>query len=107
MVAFVFTERLELWDHSFRDDYRALAAPSTAAFGGKYITVSHNAVLLEGQRIPDMLSLIEFPTLAAAREWHASAEYQAAVRIRNRGSRDRLLLFEASVPDYAVAAGAV
>jgi uncharacterized protein (DUF1330 family) len=106
MVAYLFMERLELWDASFRDDYRALAARTTALHGGKYISVSRNHILLEGTSVPDVLSLVEFPTLAAAQEWYRSAEYQKAVKIRNTGSRDRLLLFEASVPGYAIAAGA-
>ena len=107
MAAYVFMERLELWDASFRDEYRALAARTTAAHGGKYISVSRDHTLLEGGSVPDVLSLIEFPTREAALQWYHSAEYQEAIKIRNTGSRDRLLLFEAAAPAYAIAAGAV
>ena len=62
--------------------YQALAPVAFAAFGAKFLARGGSCETLEG---PDLQRhvVIEFPSLAAANSFHASAEYQAAKRHRD------------------------
>ncbi len=105
MPAYVFFERVELWDRGFSAEYRKLAAGSIAKYGGRYLGVSYRNILLEGNSVPDMVCLYEFPAVEDAKRWYFSDEYQCALRVRNKGSRDRAILFEGAIPPYVKDAG--
>ncbi|MDF2114758.1 DUF1330 domain-containing protein [Roseiarcaceae bacterium H3SJ34-1] len=95
MAVYLIFQRLELWDSSFRDEYRTLAMASMKKYGGKYLTVSRNNILLEGRGLPEVVSILEFETAEQARRWYYSQEYQQAIRIRNTGSRASFILVDA------------
>jgi uncharacterized protein (DUF1330 family) len=46
--------------------------------------------------LPDALVLLEFPSVAAARAWYDSPEYQAAIALRQKGATYRAILIEGS-----------
>jgi uncharacterized protein (DUF1330 family) len=64
--------------------YQALAPAAFAAHGACFLARGGEAVTLEGPA-PDRHVVIAFPSLAAARACHASAEYQA-VEARRDGA---------------------
>jgi len=92
MPAYLIYQRLELWDSSFRETYRTLAEASMRKYGGKYLTVSRNNILLEGHGLPEVVAILEFPSVEAAQDWYHSEDYQAAVKARNAGSRASFMI---------------
>ena len=81
MAAYVISE-VEIIDPALADRYRPLAAESIAQFGGHYIVRGGKATLVEGEPPPKMLIIVEFPTMARAKEWYRSPEYAAALEFR-------------------------
>ena len=78
--------------------YRPLAAASIAQHGGKFIARAGAVEALEGGWAPQRMVIIEFPSMAVARTWYASPEYQAALNIRLAHSTGRLILTEGVAP---------
>ena len=74
--------------------YRTRAAPSIARLGGRYLVRGGAVSVLEGDRHPTMLVVVEFPDRAAAEAWYASAEYGEALRFRNEGLSRSLVLVD-------------
>lgn len=96
MAAYVISE-VEILDPVAIEDYRQLAAASIAAFGGRYLVRGGEAFAVEGGPPPKGLIVVEFPSMARAREWYASKEYAAALKVRE-SVLDRRLLFVEGVP---------
>jgi uncharacterized protein (DUF1330 family) len=75
--------------------YRDLAAASIAAHGGRYLARAAVPEAAEGSW-PEAarLVLVEFPDLAAVRDWYASPEYRPALDVRDAALERRLLFFD-------------
>jgi uncharacterized protein (DUF1330 family) len=78
--------------------YRPLAAESIAQHGGKFIARGGAVEPLEGGWTPARVVIIEFPSLAAAKTWYASADYQTALKIRQANSTGRVIITEGAPP---------
>ena len=81
--------------------YMGAVAGTIAAHGGKYLVrpgieqLAGNAEVVEGGRDEFPIKVIlEFPSMAAARGWYDSADYQAILPHRTRNSRGRFLWIE-------------
>jgi uncharacterized protein (DUF1330 family) len=74
--------------------YRARAAASIEAYGGRYLVRGGAITVLEGQRHPSALVVVEFPDVATARRWYASPEYAAALEVRDRALDRSLVLVD-------------
>ncbi len=61
--------------------YGAAAAPTLAAFGGKFAARGPSEALA-GEHGHKIMAVLEFPDRDAARRWYASPEYQAAIPLR-------------------------
>lgn len=94
MVAYVIAERTEQWDETVFAAYGPLAAASIAKFGGRYLAKGAEIGLLEGERQPLAMAVLEFPDRARAEAWFASDDYQAAAKIRRGGANNRFLVIE-------------
>ena len=57
-------------DPALFETYRPLAAASIAAFGGKYLVRGGAAEMLEGERTPGRMVLLEFSSPERAMEWY-------------------------------------
>ena len=81
---------------------RALA--TIARFGGRVIAGGGGSRvdLLEGDRMPERMFIIEFPTANAARRWYQSDDYQEALKVRLSASHGRVLLIEGTEISTAV-----
>lgn len=62
--------------------YKAQAGPVVAAHGGSYIVRGGAIDVLEGNSPVGRTVILEFPTMAKAREWYDSEAYQAARTLR-------------------------
>ena len=93
MPAYVLGE-LYVTDTDQFDTYRTQGAASIAQYGGRMLAAGGNAELLDGNPVPELSIIIEFPDAAAARRWYGSPEYQAARAIRLKSSLGRVFLIE-------------
>ena len=73
MAAYVISE-VEVHDPARWETYRSIAARVIAQYGGRYLVRGGAAEAAEGGPPPKTLIIVEFPSMARAREWYASAE---------------------------------
>jgi uncharacterized protein (DUF1330 family) len=83
---------LEITDPAAWDEYRRVAGPIMAASGGRFLVGSQKIEPLEGGWQPASISVVEFPSYEAARDFYHSDEYQRTVPLRQRASRGRGIL---------------
>lgn len=76
--------------------YVAAVSPIVAHYEGKYLVRAGIIVPLEGEAPTGRFIVIEFPSLAIAKSFEASAQYLAIAPLRQRASRSRLFLVEGS-----------
>ena len=73
----------------------AAAVPAIAAkFSGKYLVRAGQTVAMEGEPPSGRIVVIEFDSLAAARSFEDSPEYQAIAPLRQKAARSRVFLVE-------------
>jgi uncharacterized protein (DUF1330 family) len=93
MAAYVISE-VEVRDASKMASYRTLAARSIALYDGRYLVRGAAAELVEGGPPPKTLIVVEFPSMARARQWYASPDYAEALKLRGTALERRLLFVE-------------
>jgi uncharacterized protein (DUF1330 family) len=98
MPAYVISE-VEVRDQAAMQAYRTLAAQTIAQYGGRYLARGGATELVEGGPPPRTIIIVEFPSMARAREWYASAEYAEALKLRRTALERRLMFVEGAVPD--------
>ena len=76
------------------ETYRTRAAASIQAFGGRYLVRGREISVLEGQRHPSALVIVEFPDAATAKQWYASSEYASVLAVRDQALVRSLILVE-------------
>jgi uncharacterized protein (DUF1330 family) len=69
------------------EEYRRLAGPAVAQYGGKFIVRGGARTILEGKFDGNRLVVLEFPSSEMARTFYDSGEYQAA-REKRIGAAD-------------------
>ena len=67
---------------------------SCAQYGGRYLVRGGPHEVLEGDWRPTRLVVLEFPSVAAARRWYASEEYNQAKPLRLEHAVGHLVLVE-------------
>ena len=65
-----------------------------AKYGGRYLMRGGKMELREGEWPGQRTVILEFPSLARAREWYDSPEYRPVREIRQANSRGRIAFFE-------------
>ncbi|HTO62511.1 MAG TPA: DUF1330 domain-containing protein [Bradyrhizobium sp.] len=93
MAAYVISE-VEVRDAGAMELYRTLAARSIARYGGRYLVRGGAAELLEGGPALKTLVIVEFASMARAREWYASPDYSEALQVRQTALERRLVFVE-------------
>jgi uncharacterized protein (DUF1330 family) len=78
--------------------YRPLAAKTVADYGGRFLARGGAIQPLEGDWSPSRIVIIEFPSMAVARQWYDSLEYQEALKIRLANSTGSVVLTEGAPP---------
>lgn len=96
MLAYVISE-VEVRDGEAMEAYRALAATTIAEYGGRYLARAGAAEVVEGGPPPKTIIIVEFPSMARARQWYASAEYAEALKLRRTALERRLMFVEGVV----------
>ncbi len=93
MAAYVIVE-LEITDPAGYEDYKKLVPPTLAAYDGKFIVRGGAAESLEGSWQPQRVVVLEFPSVARAKQWWSSSEYSAAKALRQRTAKTKLIVVE-------------
>ncbi len=78
--------------------YVAAVGPLVEKFGGIYIVRGGETVAKEGGAPNGRIVVIEFPSLAAARAFYESPDYQAILPIRLNTATSRVYLVEGYAP---------
>jgi uncharacterized protein (DUF1330 family) len=100
MTAYAIVE-LEITNVDEMGPYMGAVGGTIAAHGGKYLVrpgldqIAGNAEVAEGG--PDeypVKVILEFPSMAAAKGWYNSEEYQAILPCRRRNSKGKFLWVE-------------
>jgi uncharacterized protein (DUF1330 family) len=76
------------------EEYKASAAASVAAGGGRYIVRGGDIEVLEGDAPDGRTVVVEFPTMQAALDWYRSDAYTSARKLRENAARARLYLVD-------------
>jgi len=91
MAAYVIVD-IEIRDPVMYEEYRRVAPPSIAVYGGRYIVRGGEVDVLEGGWRPQRLVVLEFPTVERARAWWSSAEYAPAKAIRQASAHAEMIV---------------
>ncbi|WP_158670950.1 DUF1330 domain-containing protein [Bradyrhizobium guangdongense] len=97
MAAYVISE-VETRDRTAMEAYRTLAEQTIARYGGRYLARGGAAEVVEGGPPPETIIIVEFASMARAREWYASPEYAEALKLRQAALERRLMFVEGVVP---------
>lgn len=74
--------------------YRALSSAAGQKYGARILVRGGSAEVLEGDRRPGRLVVLEFDSVEAARRWYDSPEYTEARRVRQAASTGSFVLVE-------------
>lgn len=91
MPAYVVVD-IEIHDPVSYEEYRRVAPPSIAAYGGRYLVRGGSLGILEGEWQPTRLVVLEFPTVEQARAWWASPEYAPAKAMRQASAHTNMVV---------------
>ena len=76
------------------EEYKRLAPPTLAIYGGKYIARGGRAENLEGDWQPNRIVILEFESVDKAKQWLDSEEYQEAKALRHKYATSNMIVVE-------------
>ena len=85
---------MDILDQVKFDKYRQMAASSIQQYGGNYAVRGGRLELLEGDRKPQRLTIVEFESFERAKAWYDSPEYAPAKEVRQEAARAQILVVE-------------
>ncbi|MDN2568334.1 DUF1330 domain-containing protein [Aquibium sp. A9E412] len=89
---------LEITDPRAWEEYRRVAGPIMQQGGGTFVLNSQRIEPLEGGWAPASISVVAFPSYAAAHAFYHSDAYQATIALRQRAARGRGILVGSTPP---------
>ena len=75
-------------------EYKRLAPPTIAAYGGKYLARGGKAENLEGDWQPNRIVILQFESVEKAKQWLNSEEYQEAKSLRHMYATSNTIVVE-------------
>lgn len=93
MPAYLIAE-VEVTDPAGYEEYKRRVPASLAAYGGRFVVRGGACDTLEGAWQPSRIVVLEFPSVARARQWWVSAEYRAAKTLRQRTATTKMIVVE-------------
>ena len=94
MSAFVIAD-ITVNDPERYEDYKKLAPPAIAAYGGKYLARGGKSEILEGNWEPNRIIILEFESLETAKKFINSPEYSEARALRHKTAASNMIVVEA------------
>jgi uncharacterized protein (DUF1330 family) len=93
MSAYVIVE-IDVQDPVGYEEYKKLAGPTVQARGGKYIVRGGKTEVLEGDWQPKRIVVLEFESMARAKEWLNCEEYREPRKMRHATAKTNMILVE-------------
>jgi len=93
MPAYVIA-RVEVADWDKYNEYLKAGPGTIAQYGGRFIARAGEVAVLEGPEESRRLIILEFPSLAKAKAWYNSKEYQDAKKLRAGASVGSLIAID-------------
>jgi uncharacterized protein (DUF1330 family) len=93
MPAYVIV-RVEVTNWEEYKEYLKVGPGTLAQYGGKFIARNGEKATLEGPEETRRLVILEFPSLAEAKAWYNSKEYQDAKKLRAGASIGSLVAID-------------
>ena len=92
MAAYVIGAVLSVSDPAKFSEYVERAHPTLEQYGGKIVVVHDTVEVADGKWSPAGIIVVEFESMAQAKKWYNSPEYNPLVSIRT-GSSDSGVIF--------------
>jgi uncharacterized protein (DUF1330 family) len=87
--------RVQMRDPSWVEEYGRKIQPLLQKHGGRYLVRARQLEPLEGATsLPNVIVVLEFPSLEKARAWYHDPEYAPLIKLRQGGSEVELVLVE-------------
>jgi uncharacterized protein (DUF1330 family) len=93
MPAYVIA-RVEVTDWDKYNEYLKVGPGTIAQYGGRFIARNGEKATLEGPEETRRMIILEFPSLAKAKAWYNSKEYQDAKKLRAGASIGSLVAID-------------
>ena len=93
MSAYVILD-IEVTDPVVYEEYKKQSTGAAAAFGGRFVVRGGKAEVWEGERTPSRVVVLEFPSVARAKEWYESDLYRPARALREASARTSMIVVE-------------
>lgn len=93
MAAYVIVE-IDVTDAEGYEEYKAPAAATVLASGGRYLVRGGKTEVLEGDWQPKRIVVLQFDSVEQAKAWYNSKEYDTLKGIRQRTTNSRMILVE-------------
>ncbi|NIR29921.1 MAG: DUF1330 domain-containing protein [Gammaproteobacteria bacterium] len=93
MVAYVVVD-IAVNDSTRYEEYKKLAPPAIAAYGGRYLARGGRVEALEGDWSPHRVVILEFESVERAKEWLHSPEYRDARALRHETASSNMVVVE-------------
>ena len=71
-----------------------MAGPTVEQYGGKFVVASNNVEVGDGNWSPVAIAVIEFESLARAKEWYSSPEHTKAKPLRLKAAESGLIFVQ-------------
>ena len=95
MPAYMISQ-VAVTDQGKFQSYLAQTQPIAAKYGAKPVAMGAQAKTLNGDKDGhQMVFVIEFPSMEQLEAWHRSDEYEAIVPLREEGSHQHMVAYEA------------
>jgi uncharacterized protein (DUF1330 family) len=85
---------IEVVDPVRYEEYKKLAAPTVAAYGGRYLVRGGPTETLEGDWAAKRLVVLEFESVEQAKAWWSSPEYAPAKALRQQTANTQMIVAE-------------
>ncbi len=93
MAGYVIVD-VDVHDTEAYGEYRKLVAPTIEKYGGRYIVRGGANEVMEGDWTPHRVIVLEFESVARAKEWYGSEEYAPALAIRLKATTSSMIIVE-------------
>ncbi len=93
MAAYVLVDVM-VNDSDRYEEYKKLAPPAIAAYGGKYLARGGQTEVLEGDWPLNRFVILQFESVERAKQWHESPEYRQARALRHETTSAKMVVVE-------------
>ena len=93
MAAYLVVD-IEVTNPAQFENYKKLAPPAIAKYGGRYVIRGGAYEVIEGNWKPQRLTIVEFDSIEKAKAFYASPEYAAAIKARAGAANFKALLVQ-------------